>query len=55
MNKKLIILMVAMVILDIIDGDFNSFSILDIIKTMLYIVCFTLLIIKKKRGLNELR
>ena len=44
MNKKISLLLIALVMLDIMDGDFNTLSILDGIKVILYIVCFSLLI-----------
>lgn len=43
MNKKSInILLIMLVILNILDGDFSNPSILDIIKIILLIVCFIL-------------
>lgn len=49
MNKKILVLLVAMVVTDIIDNDFTAFSILDIVKAVLYVVCFTLLIIDARK------
>ena len=43
MNRKFTILLVALVITDIMDGDFMTISALDAIKLMLYIMCFALL------------
>lgn len=44
MNKKISLLLVGLVALDIIDGDFKDLSALDAIKGILYITCFTLMI-----------
>ena len=44
-------MLVALVILNIIDGDFSSPSVLDIVKMVLYIVCFVLLIKSEREGL----
>jgi hypothetical protein len=44
MNRKISILLIALVIMDILDGDFAALSILDGIKIILYILCFVLLI-----------
>lgn len=44
MNRKISFLLVALVILDILDGDFNTLSVLDIVKVVLYIICFALLV-----------
>lgn len=43
-------MLVALVILNIIDGDFSSHSVLDIVKMVLYIVCFVLLIKSEREG-----
>lgn len=43
-------MLVALVILNIIDGDFSSPSVLDIVKMVLYIVCFVLLIESEREG-----
>lgn len=48
-NKKIVFLLVSLVVLDILDGDFNNVSILDSIKIILYVVCFTLLIWKNRK------
>lgn len=56
MNPKFLILILAMVVMDIIDGDFKALSILDILKIVLYILCFVLLLQdakKEKIGENE--
>lgn len=50
MNKKISLLLVALVILDILDGDFNTLSVLDIIKVVLYMICFVLLIWNGREG-----
>lgn len=44
MNKKIEILLIALVMMDIIDGDFKVISILDGVKIVLYIICFALLV-----------
>lgn len=44
MNKKIGFLLVALVALDIIDGDFETLSMLDGIKVALYMACFALLV-----------
>ncbi len=44
------LLLVALVVLNIIDGDFISPSILDIAKMVLYIICFALLIRNEREG-----
>lgn len=51
MNRKISYLLVALVVLDIIDGDFKAVSVLDCIKLVLYVICFILLI-RDKRGDN---
>lgn len=43
MKKKFGVLIVALVILDILDGDFANISVLDVIKIILYIVCLFML------------
>ena len=43
-------MLVALVILNIIDGDFSSPSVLDIVKMVLYIVCCVLLIKSEREG-----
>lgn len=48
MNRKIGILLIALVILDILDGDFKSMTILDVVKLILYIICFALLVRNKK-------
>ena len=50
MNRKIGFLLVALVVLDVVDGDFTTMSILDGVKVALYIVCFTLLVWNKKGG-----
>nr|UWI39478.1 MAG: hypothetical protein [Bacteriophage sp.] len=50
MNRKIGFLLVALVVLDIVDGDFTTMSILDGVKVALYIVCFALLVWNKKGG-----
>lgn len=50
MNKKISFLLVALVILDIVDGDFNTLSILDGVKAVLYIICFALLAWNRREG-----
>lgn len=50
MNSKFKILLLIMITLDIIDGDFSEPSILKAIKWLLYVVCFVLIIISNKRG-----
>lgn len=47
MNRKIKIILIAIVILDIIDGDFKNPSALDIIKLILIIVCYVLLFANK--------
>lgn len=44
MNRKISVLLVGLVMLDIIDGDFKIMSILDVVKVLLYIICFALLV-----------
>lgn len=56
MNNKFSILILAMVVMDVIDGDFKTLSILDILKIVLYVLCFVLLLQgakKEKTGENE--
>ncbi len=43
MNNKIAFLLVTLVMLDIIDGDFKTLSILDGVKIAMYIICFALL------------
>ena len=50
MNKKISFLLVALVILDIVDGDFKTLSVLDGVKVVLYIICFALLVWNKREG-----
>jgi hypothetical protein len=50
MNTKILVLLVGLVVLDILDGDFATFSALDIIKAALYIICFALLIRNGREG-----
>lgn len=50
MNKKISFLLVALVILDILDGDFTTMSVLDIVKVILYVICFVLLIWNGREG-----
>lgn len=50
MKHQLEIILLSMVVLDIMDGDFRSFSILGIIKSVLYLLCFALLILKKQES-----
>lgn len=40
MNRKFLILLTFMIIMDILDDDFRTLSILDTIKVILYIICF---------------
>lgn len=50
MNKKISFLLVALVILDILDGDFAAISVLDIVKLILYVICFALLMWNGREG-----
>ena len=50
MNKKISFLLVALVVLDIMDGDFKTLSILDGVKVALYIICFALLVWNRREG-----
>jgi hypothetical protein len=50
MNKKISILLAALVVLNILDGDFKALSVLDIAKVILYIICFALLIRNEREG-----
>ena len=50
MNKKISFLLVALVILDIVDGDFKTLSVLDGVKVVLYIICFAVLVWNKREG-----
>lgn len=43
MNKKFLILVVALILMDVIDGDFFILSALDLVKIALYIVCLFML------------
>ena len=52
MKHQLEIILLSMVVLDIMDRDFRSFSILGIIKSVLYLLCFVLLILKKKESMD---
>lgn len=49
MNRKLLILLTFMIIMDILDDDFRILSILDAIKVILYIICFILLIRHRRK------
>ncbi len=49
MNREFLILVVALILMDIIDGDFASFSVLDVVKVILYIICLCLAIRKGKK------
>lgn len=49
MNRKLLILLTFMIIMDILDDDFRTLSILDAIKVILYIICFILLIRHRRK------
>lgn len=49
MNNKILSLASALILLDIIDGDFKSLSILDLIKIALYIICFVTAIITREK------
>lgn len=49
-NKFIGIILIAIVLLNIIDGDFSHPSFLDIIKILLLVICFILLIKKEKRN-----
>lgn len=56
MNKKFSVLLVAMLIMDIINDDFSSISVLDIVKIILYVLCFAFLIcdaLDEKKGDDE--
>lgn len=44
MNSKITLLLVALVTLDVVDGDFKDPSVLDVVKGILYVVCFALTI-----------
>jgi len=44
MNRKIRILLVALVFMDILDGDFIAITALDAIKICLYLICFILTI-----------
>lgn len=44
MKKKFSIIVVALIILDILDGDFIHMSVLDVIKVILYIVCLFMIL-----------
>lgn len=43
MRIKIFSLVLAMIALDIIDGDFGALSVLDFIKAALYVICLALL------------
>lgn len=43
MKRNFAILLTAMILMDLIDGDFAALSVLDIIKIILYVVCFILI------------
>lgn len=49
MNRKLLILLTFMIIMDILDDDFRTLSILDAIKVILYIICLILLIRHRRK------
>ncbi len=44
MEKKIGIILTAMLVLNIVDGDFKELSILNIVKAILYVICFAMLI-----------
>lgn len=44
MNRKYILLLIVLVVMDVIDGDFKDPSALDVIKWILYVICFVLTI-----------
>ena len=46
MNRKIIVLLVAMILLDVMDGDFVSLSIFDCVKVVLYLICIVLVFVK---------
>ena len=41
-------MLIALVMLDVVDGDFKTMTILDGVKVVLYIICFALLVWNKK-------
>lgn len=49
MNKKISFLVIAMLLVDILDGDFARVSVLDVVKLVLYVVCIVLIL---KKGEN---
>lgn len=53
MNRKITLMLVALVALDILDGDFKSISILDAVKGVLYIVCFALVILNNRKNKED--
>ena len=50
MNKKISLALLAIVVLDIVSGDFSDFTVLKAIKWSLYIICFILILINGKKG-----
>lgn len=48
MDGKLSLLVTALLVLDIIDGDFKNVSVLDTIKLILYTVCIAMIILKER-------
>ena len=52
MEKKIGIILTAMLVLNIVDGDFKEFSVLNIVKVILYVICFAMLI-KRARKENK--
>lgn len=53
MNRKITLMLVALVALDILDGDFNDISVLDAVKGVLYIVCFALVILNNRKNKED--
>lgn len=50
MQKKYLFIVIAMIIFDIIDGDFAHLSILDIVKFILYVICLGLALTNKEEN-----
>lgn len=48
MSKKIEIVVIAMLALDVIDGDFNAISVMDGVKIVLYMACFIMMLINKR-------
>lgn len=48
MNRKFAVLLIALIIIDIMDGDFVTISALDAVKLILYIMCLVLLASSKE-------